>query len=150
MHKPGTPKDHLETARAAWGEDMPEEVRALAEACVTLGSQRKVAAVIRQSDTVISCVLNRKYKGSYDNVFAAIRAMFLRQAVHCPGIDAEITGAQCTQYQRMESPSGSDEVRIYRACRQGCPHSTIGTYAHVRLRKNDSRAPESKGEPNAE
>jgi|GEM_PF-605827 len=133
MLKPGTSVDPVEKVRAAWGDDAPEEVVALAEACRELGTQTKAARKLGYSNTVVSQVLGQKYEGSYPEVYARVRASFMREAVTCPAL-GPITGAECATNQRVIDPLTVQQVRVYRACREGCPHSSLAPYPHVKRR----------------
>jgi len=123
----------MAVVRAAWGDSAPEEVVALAQACIEFGTQTQVARKIGYSSSVVSSVLNRKYKGSHPGVYAAIRASFMRTSIACPILGA-IAGADCAENQRMTDPVSAKDVRVFRACREGCPHSSLAPYPHVKRR----------------
>jgi len=130
---------------AAWGDDAPEEVIALAQACVEFGTQGKAAQRIGYSNSVVSSVLNRKYKGSYPEVYARIRASFMRSSIACPVLGA-INGGRCAEAQRMPPSVTGKDAQIYRACREGCPHSSLAPYPYVKRRLDAARAQERKAD----
>lgn len=132
MPKPGVPNDPRVTICTAWGENPPPEVVALAEACVSRGSQASAATAIGYSGSAVSGVLSRKYKGNYEDVFAKVRATFMRASVDCPALSKSISGAQCSAFQQIEMPQGATETKIYRRCRSGCEHSQLAAYRHVK------------------
>ncbi|MQX36851.1 hypothetical protein [Roseospira navarrensis] len=120
----------LTRARAAWGDDMPPAVRALAEAC-DRQSQASVAAGIRRRDgrgsyspTVINQVLGRAYPGDLDAVLAAVSAALIADAWECPGLGEAITADACWDWQAKAradaAATSSHRMRMRRAC-QACP-----------------------------
>lgn len=116
----------LETARAAWGENLPAWVKRLAEECDAPGSsQNKVARAIRYSPAVVSSVLRGTYKGDSTAVERAVRGAFLGDTVYCP-IDGEIGADRCNAQQRAPLCTGNTRaIQLYRACRAGCPHARL-------------------------
>ena len=136
MSKPGKSIDPRPIIKAAWGQNPPAEIVALAEACISRGSQASAARAIGYTGSVVSSVLSQKYKGSYEEVFAKIRDAFIRVSVECPALQQTITGAQCSGFQQMEKPRGLTETKIYRRCRSGCVHSQLAAYAHVKGKRN--------------
>ncbi len=117
-----------------WGADAPDWVAALARACDDT-SNRVAAEAIGRSAGVISQVLRAAYPGSMDEVERRVRGAFMNLTVVCP-IEGEITTAVCARFQDMPRPNGDARlVRIFRACRSGCPHSRLAPYDHVHRRK---------------
>ncbi|WP_299440239.1 hypothetical protein [uncultured Rhodospira sp.] len=117
-------------ASAAWGDDMPASVRALAEAC-DRSSQGRVAATIRRRDgrghyspTVINQVLGRAYPGDMDAVLAAVSAALIADAWECPGVGGEISAEACWDWQvkaRADAAAtSSHRMAMRRACKD-CP-----------------------------
>lgn len=110
----------LETARQAWGEALPAWIEALASACDKT-SQNVIARQLGVSAAQISCVLNRKYKGSYAGLECLAHDFFLRGKVACPVL-GEITSRECLAQQKRPFVASSPQaVRLYRACKS-CPH----------------------------
>lgn len=107
-------------ARAAWGEAIPVEVVALAEACEAETS-RSVAKRLGYSDAVISHVLAAKYPGDMPKVLAKIRGAFLGETVLCPVL-GEIGRDRClTEQARPFAATNATRARLFHACRR-CPH----------------------------
>jgi len=107
-------------ARSAWGEPMPQEISALAEACHAQTS-RAVAKRLGYSEAVISQVLARKYPGDVAKVFATIRGALMGETVICPILD-EIGRDRCLDEQaRPFAATNSTRARLYHAC-QTCQH----------------------------
>lgn len=84
-----------------------------------------VAREIGYGETVISQVLNDKYPGRIDKVESAVRGAYLGKTVHCPVI-GELATHQCQEHQsRPFAATNPQRVRLYRACRNHCPHSEL-------------------------
>lgn len=115
----------IEVARAAWGNELPAWVEAIAlEAGRTSGAD--VARRIGYSDAVVSSVIANKYKGRLDNVETRVRGALMGETVGCPVL-GDIARNRCLDEQKRGfSTSSSVRARIYRACRAGCSHSRIG------------------------
>lgn len=112
--------DALSKARGAWGDAIPREIVALAEAC-RAQTARAVAQRLGYSDAVISHVLANKYPGDVNKVFAAIRGAFLGETVMCPVLD-EIGRDRCLSEQSKPfSATSSTRARLFHACRT-CQH----------------------------
>lgn len=112
--------DPVEKAQAAWGEAIPKEIVALAEACKA-DSARIVAKRLGYSDAVVSHTLARKYPGDLGKVFATIRGALMGETVLCPILD-EIGRDRCLQEQATPfAATNSTRARLYHACRT-CPH----------------------------
>ncbi|MBD3738606.1 MAG: hypothetical protein EP320_00640 [Rhodobacteraceae bacterium] len=112
----------VETARAAWGPDIPSWVLVLARECEA-SSQNKVAARIRRSSSLVSAVLRAKYKGDIGAVEDLVRGVFEKARVQCPQL-GQIATNVCRDWQlkgRSFSNVNSERVRMYRACKI-CPH----------------------------
>ena len=103
---------------------MSEWLQALRSACER-HTQAKVARRLGYSAATISQVLAGSYRGNVRAVEAAVRGAFLDEKVRCPVLD-EIPRDQCMQHQRRPfMPTNAMRVRLYRACRSGCPHSHL-------------------------
>ena len=112
--------DQIARAHAAWGEEMPAEVLALATACKARTS-RKVAEQLGYSDAVVSHVLSAKYPGDTAKVFAKIRGALMGETVMCPILD-EIGRDRCLSEQAKPfAATSSTRARLFHACRI-CPH----------------------------
>lgn len=98
-----------------------DELRA---ACARLG-QKEIAKRIGYSNAVISQVLNGKYPGDLDRVQAQVEGVLMKRVVDCPML-GEITLDVCRAHQRRKfSTTNPMRVQMYRACRNGCPHSQL-------------------------
>lgn len=115
---------HAAAAQAAWGDELPHWVLLLAQQCDAT-SLRRAAGQLRYSASTISYVINRKYPGRYDAVEAAVKGAFMSGEVSCPVL-GQIRVHVCTEHQRARfANTNSIRVRLFRACRDGCPHSFI-------------------------
>ena len=118
--------DFVAKADAAYGGGAPDWVVALAtEANRT--TAKAVAARVGYSNAVVSTVLSNTYRAPLAPIEAAVRAALMRDLIRCPGLDVDITGAECLANQKRPFPtSNPTAVRLYYACRGGCPHATGG------------------------
>ena len=112
-------------ATKEWGNGdaarVPDWVMVLAETC-DAQSLRKVADRLGYSASVLSRVLNGKYDGDLERVADKVRGALMGEKVMCPVVD-EIARDQCLDHQRHGPPfTSSMRAKLYRACRNGCPH----------------------------
>ena len=117
----------LARAEACWNGQAPDWVLALAAAC-DRETQRKAAERVGFSHTVLSQALRNAYPGNLSKVEAAVRGAFMAGTVPCPVL-GEIGTDACVAHQARKLAAlgaNPDHVRLYRACRGGCPHSFIG------------------------
>lgn len=117
--------DNLDKARACWGDPMPEWVEALAEAC-DAGTQTAVGKKLGYSGAVVSLVLSNKYgAGDMEKFEGVVRGALMAQTVDCPVLQ-DISRDRCLHWQeRPFSTTSGNAVRMYHACRSGCPHSRL-------------------------
>ncbi|WP_313350507.1 hypothetical protein [Paracoccus sp. (in: a-proteobacteria)] len=111
----------VETARAAWGDALPDWVAALARECAA-SSQNKVAKRMSRSASLVSYVLANKYTGNLALVEEAYRAAFENLTVECPALGT-IPANTCRNWQRKARDFvnvNSQRVRMFRAC-NACP-----------------------------
>lgn len=88
-------------------------------------SQRKIALQLGYDHAVIGRVLAGTYRGSLDQVRAAVERHLLADTIECPVLGA-ISRARCLAQQRKPfSAANPTAVQIYRACRSGCAHSLL-------------------------
>jgi hypothetical protein len=113
--------DFVAKAMAAWGEDMPREIRVLAEACCE-STATAVAKRIGYSPSAVSYVLARKYhEGDMARVFSAIRGALMGEVVLCPILD-EIGRDRClTEQSTPFAATNSTRARLFHACKI-CPN----------------------------
>jgi len=103
----------------------------LAEACIKT-SQSRVSARLKQTDgfpspTVINQVLKDKYPGRKDRLKALVEGVYMNRTVTCPVSD-EISSDTCEENQsRPFINTNPIRVRLFKACRNGCPHSRLET-----------------------
>lgn len=113
---PAAKMDAVAKARAAWGEDIPAEVMALASAC-RAETSRAVARRLGYSDAVVSHVLANKYPGDMAKVFALIRGAMMGETVMCPILD-EIGRDRCLSEQTKPfAATNSTRARLFHACK---------------------------------
>ena len=109
-----------------WTDPAPGWVLVLASACDAT-SQNRVAKRIGYSPAVVGAVLTNSYPGRLDKVEAAVRGALLNVTVTCPVL-GEINADRCVSEQRRPlRPTNPNAVRLYHACRNGCPHSYHGS-----------------------
>lgn len=123
MKAPAPKTDFVTRARAAWPTP-PDWIIALAEACAA-ETQAAVARRLSYSPSAISATLANTYGGDVEGIAERVRGAFMNHRVDCP-----IKGAMgrniCLQWQAKDfAPTSSDRVRMYHACRSGCPHSRL-------------------------
>lgn len=120
---PGTRSkvDFVAKAVAAWGENLPREIRALAEAC-SENTATAVAKRIGYSPSAVSYVLSRRYhEGDMDRVFVAIRGALMGETVLCP-ILGDIGRDRCLSEQSKPfAATNSTRARLFHACKT-CPN----------------------------
>lgn len=111
----------IETAREAWGEDMPDWVAALAEACAA-SSQSAVARRLSRSASMVSNLLRNRYDADPTLAEEVIRGVLMREVIQCPSL-GELPKNECQEWRKKASRfSGHNalRVRMYRACAR-CP-----------------------------
>lgn len=103
---------------------MSEWIAILAEECER-SSQATVARRLGYSPAVINQVLKRTYKGDVNRVQAVVEGALMGRTVDCPVV-GELPRNTCLDHQRAPfAATNAQRVRLYRACRSGCPHSRI-------------------------
>lgn len=113
--------DSNAVAVAAWGRELPDWVKLLADEC-SKTSQNKVAKRLKRSASLVSNVLRNKYEGDMLAVEEVVRGVYMATTTSCPAL-GEISTAECRDYMRSAtkfSNENSERVRMYRACRS-CP-----------------------------
>jgi hypothetical protein len=112
--------DFLAKARAAWGDELPAEIEALASAC----NETTATGVARQvgvSTGLVSHLLAKRYPGDVVAVFAKIRGALIGERVACP-ILGDIRLDHClVEQKRPFAATNSTRARLYHACRT-CPN----------------------------
>lgn len=114
----------LTTARLCWGDDMPDWVAVMAEACND-SSQKKVAAEIGYSPAVVNTVLKGTYKGDLTAVKQAVEGALMAAVVQCP-ILGELRANKCIENQRRPYANTNPiRIQLFQACHGACPNSRI-------------------------
>ena len=99
-------------------------IKELAAACDRLG-QKEIAKRIGYSSSVVSQVINNKYPGDLERVRDQVEGVLMNRVVDCPML-GDITLDVCRGHQRRKfSATNPMRVQMFRACRNGCPHSTF-------------------------
>lgn len=114
----------LLTSLDAWGDTLPDWVRALAEACEA-SSQNKVAQQLGYSGALVSNVLRNRYPGDLRAVENIVRGTLMAETVACPAL-GELSLADCQHWRRKSrTPTSGNSLdnRMARACRK-CPINT--------------------------
>lgn len=113
--------DLITAAEEAWGSPLPDWIRSLALACER-SSQSKVSAQLDRSPAVVSTVLRKVYKGSYDRIEERVRGILMDGRVDCPGM-GQLPSHECQDWRekaRVFAPGNPTRTRMFRACRR-CP-----------------------------
>ena len=118
-------KSNMAKAKATWGNDTPEWVITLAEACDEK-DQGRISSVVGYSAATVSQVLSNSYKGDMKRFRTAVEGALMDFTVNCPVL-GELPANYCLTYQRRPfAATNPERVKLYKACRGGCPHSRIG------------------------
>lgn len=90
-------------------------------------SLQKVADKTGLSRTLISQTCNDKYPGDLARVRQVVESVFMGAKVQCP-ILGEIPQHLCMAHQKKQAGELGDNpmaIKLYKACRSGCPYSQI-------------------------
>lgn len=108
-------------ASVAWGDDLPDWVLLMAQAC-DRSSQAAVAKRLGVSSAMVNQALKRTYTGAYTTLEARVRGELMGKTHLCPVL-GEITTRQCLDEQaRKFQPTNPQRIQVWRACNGGCPH----------------------------
>lgn len=119
-------------AALAWSPP-PDWVAELAKVADASGL-KGAGASIGYTGSLVSAVLNNKYRGDLVAVEKAVRWSILSATVECPVL-GEIARARCLEEQRAPFRATSAyRAQLYHACRGGCPNA--------RPAKGDSNGPQ--------
>ncbi len=92
-------------------------------------SQNQLARDLGVSPAMLSQVIRGKYPGSTDTLQARVEGRLLKKTIYCPA-RGEIGVDECADHQAKPFSSANRErVKMYRACRSGCPHSALDATA---------------------
>lgn len=110
----------LEKARAAWGDPLPEWIKALATACDEQGL-RTTSAKMGVSPALASLAVNRQ-REKLDYIKERVTRTLMVTIVACPVLGV-MSRDQCLQEQAKEFTAANPlRVQLFRACRNGCTH----------------------------
>lgn len=94
-----------------------------------LSSQRKVAEELGVSAAMVNQVLKGTYTGNLDTLRIKVEGAYMDQCVACPVL-GRLPVHECEANQgRPFTASNPQRVQLYRACRAGCPHSSLASTA---------------------
>lgn len=103
---------------------MSDWINALRKACEDT-SQSRVASRLGVSGSMISQALKGKYPGDTAKLRTRVEGELMGAAVSCPVL-GDISSRHCLDCQRQPfAATNAQRVRLYRACRSGCPNSSI-------------------------
>ena len=116
---------NVDKARAAWGNVIPDWIVILAEAC-DRDSQSAIARKVGYSPSAVSQVLSNSYQnGDIGRVEQAVRGALMAETVDCPVL-GDLPRNTCVIWQRKPfATTNSHRIRMFQACRNGCPHSLL-------------------------
>jgi hypothetical protein len=117
------PVSHVANAIAAWGDEMPDWVRVLAERGDKAGLAR-TSSQVGYSVSTLSYVINGRYKAPTAKIELRVRATLMAATIPCPEL-GDLRLAQCLEWrERAEDfkATSSLRTRMLNACRQ-CPHN---------------------------
>lgn len=109
--------------QAGWGEDMPDWVEALADACAKT-SQQEAARRIEYTSSVVNQVLKNTYKGNMRRVEYQVRGLLMKQTVECPLDFEPLPQESCVWMQEIsfDKKRAMPNAAAYRAKCPLCPH----------------------------
>ena len=114
------PLTMMDKARAAWGEPLPDWIKALAEACDESGL-RRTAAKLTASPAIVSLAIHNK-REKLDFIKPKVETYLMMTLVGCP-ILGIIGREKCLREQaRPFSTVNPMKVQLFKACRNGCPY----------------------------
>lgn len=102
---------------------------------VARSTQRRVAELLRghngyPSETLLSQVLSGKYKGRTERLQRLVEGYYLGATVPCPVLGT-VTRDTCEREQRRPfAATNPHRVALFRACRAGCPYSSLEEADH--------------------
>ncbi|MGS4886119.1 transcriptional regulator [Roseibium sp. MB-4] len=114
----------IEKAELAWGAGLPDWVRELA-ALADRDGLRGCEKRIGYSTAAISQAIGNKYRGDIDKVADKVRGALMGETVTCP-VQGKIARNVCLDWQgKPRAVTNPFRTKVYRACRNGCPHSRL-------------------------
>lgn len=87
--------------------------------------QPTIAKILGVSTTTVSLVCNEKYPGDIARMKKLVEGAFLQKCVNCPVL-GDLPLHQCMNHQARKGVSSNPlYIQLYKACRSGCPHSSL-------------------------
>jgi hypothetical protein len=122
---PGRSKTDFVSALRARVSEPEDWLLVLAEEAGRVGLNT-LAMRIKVSAGTLSQVLSGTYGAKPDRVREAVRGALMGVTVTCPALHQDIGREVCIKHQRTPlSTASPSSVRLYHACRNGCPNATI-------------------------
>jgi uncharacterized protein involved in cysteine biosynthesis len=116
--------DLVARAHEGWDGNPPDWVLELARAAMDT-NQTAVAKRIGYSSSVVSQAISNTYNGDIARVETRVRGALLKEKVNCPVL-VQVARHDCLDWQKKPwAPTSGLRVKLYRACRSGCPHSRL-------------------------
>jgi hypothetical protein len=117
-------------ARLAWGDDLPDWVLEVAE-MADRQSLNACAKTVGYSAAALSQVIARRYPGTLSNIEDKVRGALMGVKVDCPVLGS-IGRHVCLDWQaKPQAVTNSTRSKLYRACRDRCPHSRLKGGGHA-------------------
>lgn len=112
----------VEKAHAAHGPTVPDWILELARYADHYGL-KGASARIKYARSTISQVIGGTYRGDMKRVEECVRGALMGVTVDCPVI-GDLARDKCLDWQNKPfDATNSHRVRMFHACRRGCPHS---------------------------
>ena len=87
--------------------------------------QPTVAKVLGVSAATVSLVVNEKYTGDMSRIENLVEGAYLQKSVNCPVL-GDLPLHVCMKHQARKGVSSNPMfMQLYKACRSGCPHSSL-------------------------
>lgn len=110
----------LQNAHKAWGDTLPDWVKALATESDRT-SQAAAGRAIGRSAALVNQVIKRSYKGDLKAVEPLVRGALMNEVVDCPVL-GELATNVCLENQKAPFSSRNHiRVQLFRACKT-CPN----------------------------
>lgn len=114
----------LEKAHLAWSRNPPDWIIELARMATAKGLNA-CAKRLGYSAGALSQTLGNKYPGDINKIEEKVRGALMNAKVTCPVLGV-IGRDRCIASQALPKAfTNSVRTRLYRACRNGCPHSRL-------------------------
>lgn len=111
---------HATKALDAWGDALPDWVRALAEEADRT-SQNLVAKAIGYSAATVSNIIGNKYAADTTALENQVRASLMAETIACPEV-GEMSLAHCLDWRRRAAGEFQPLGSVHRTMRRACKH----------------------------